>query len=80
MDSLERRQASTVPARVLDTVLSTVPRATVCRETVGGGVLPAYQIPAAASAMTSSATIAFFTRTDLLALIACRRGEQAYNS
>jgi hypothetical protein len=50
MDSLERRQASTVPARVLDTVLST------------------------------SATIAFFTRTDLLALIACRRGEQAYNS
>jgi hypothetical protein len=69
MDSLERRQASTVPARVLDTVLST-----------GGGVLPAYQIPTAASAMTSSATIAFFTRTDLLALIACRRGEQAYNS
>jgi hypothetical protein len=61
MESFERRQASTVPARVLETVFSTIPRDTLCKETSGGGLRPAYQIPTAANAMTISRAIAFFT-------------------
>ena len=55
VDSLVRWQASTVPARVFDTVDSTMPRPTSVSTTATGLGRPSHQTAAAIAATTSTA-------------------------
>ena len=55
VDSLVRWQASTVPARVLATVASTLPRATMSVSTGTGFGRPSHHSAAAATASSGSA-------------------------